>query len=155
MVFRRTTWLSWAVLWHAHLRSRWRQIQAIWRHSSLCVLGTSSTTLSQRCPCERQRLQVHPCCSRSVPNVHVVTYPIAHLCWRKLAIYSISCPCLAICWQSSFHQETMDRMRELLSDGGGGLARHLFECYVHYLFEKGYDQPLDCRSLEGLHRSVL
>lgn len=28
--------------------------------------------------------KLHPCCSRSVPNVHVVTYPIAHLCWRKL-----------------------------------------------------------------------
>ena len=53
-----------------------------------------------------------------------------------------------------YFRETLDRLKELLG-GGGGLAGHLFECYVHYLFENGYDEPLDCRSLEGLSHSVL
>jgi hypothetical protein len=50
---------------------------------------------------------------------------------------------------SKFFKETFARMQELLGSGGA-LAGHLFECYVHFLFEHGQEEPLKCRSLEGL-----
>jgi hypothetical protein len=53
---------------------------------------------------------------------------------------------------SKFFQETLDNLKSMLG-AGGALAGHLFECYVHFLFEYGRDGPLSCRSLEGLHRS--
>jgi hypothetical protein len=53
---------------------------------------------------------------------------------------------------SKYFQETLDNLKSMLG-AGGALAGHLFECYVHFLFEYGRDEPLSCRSLEGLHHS--
>jgi hypothetical protein len=50
---------------------------------------------------------------------------------------------------SQYFEETLETLKSLLGDGGA-LAGHLFECYGHFLFEYGRDQPLICQSLEGL-----
>lgn len=50
---------------------------------------------------------------------------------------------------SRYYQETLENLKPLLGSGGA-LAGHLFECYVHFLFEYGYGDPLICRSLDGL-----
>ena len=43
-----------------------------------------------------------------------------------------------------------ERLKEVLGGGGAlGFAESLFECYIHFLFENGYNQSLICRSLEG------
>jgi hypothetical protein len=55
---------------------------------------------------------------------------------------------------SKYFAETLQNLNESLG-GGGALGGHLFECYVHYLFQFGREQPLICRSLEGLHRPVV
>ena len=53
---------------------------------------------------------------------------------------------------SRHFQQMFERLKEVLGDGGAlGFAESLFECYIHFLFENGYNQPLICRSLEGLH----
>ena len=60
--------------------------------------------------------------------------------------------CVGVLLFSRHFQQMFDRLKEVL--GGGfalGFAGSLFECYIHYLFENGYNQPLICRSLEGLH----
>jgi hypothetical protein len=51
---------------------------------------------------------------------------------------------------SKFYQETYEKLTSFLGSGGA-LAGHLFECYVHFIFENGRDEALKCRSLEGLH----
>jgi hypothetical protein len=50
---------------------------------------------------------------------------------------------------SKYFDETFETLKSLLG-GGGALAGHLFECYVHFLFENGREEPLICRSLEGV-----
>jgi hypothetical protein len=52
---------------------------------------------------------------------------------------------------SKYFDETMENLKALLG-GRGALAGHLFECYVHYLLETGREEPLICRSLEGICR---
>ena len=51
---------------------------------------------------------------------------------------------------SKYFEETLENLNSMLG-GGGALAGHLFECYSHFLFEQGRDEPLTCRSLDGLH----
>jgi hypothetical protein len=51
---------------------------------------------------------------------------------------------------SKYFEETLENLKSMLG-GGGALAGHLFECYAHFLFELGRDEPLNCRSLDGLH----
>jgi hypothetical protein len=53
---------------------------------------------------------------------------------------------------SKYFQETLDNLTSMLG-AGSALAVHLFECYAHFLFQNGRDEPLNCRSLEGLHHS--
>lgn len=55
---------------------------------------------------------------------------------------------------SKYFEETLERLQSLLG-AGGALAGHLFECYIHYLFEFGSDTTLTCRSLEGLRVHTL
>ena len=53
---------------------------------------------------------------------------------------------------SRHFQQMFERLKEVLGGGGAlGFAESLFECDIHFLFENGYNQPLICRSLEGLH----
>jgi hypothetical protein len=47
-----------------------------------------------------------------------------------------------------YFDETFEFMQSLLG-ARGALAGHLFECYVHFLFENGDEKPLICRSLQG------
>jgi len=49
---------------------------------------------------------------------------------------------------SKYFEETLENLKSMLG-GGGALAGHLFECYAHFLFEQGRDEPLTCRSLDG------
>jgi hypothetical protein len=51
---------------------------------------------------------------------------------------------------SKHFDETFELLKSLLGSRGA-LAGHLFECYVHYLFENGREEPLVCRSLEGIY----
>jgi len=51
---------------------------------------------------------------------------------------------------SKYFEETLENLKSMLG-GGGALADHLFECYAHFLFEQGRDEPLTCHSLDGLH----
>lgn len=55
---------------------------------------------------------------------------------------------------SKYFDETFENLKSLLG-GRGALAGHLFECYVHYLFENGHEEPLICRSLEGICRFLM
>ena len=50
---------------------------------------------------------------------------------------------------SKFFSETFELLKLLLG-GRGALAGHLFECYVHFLFENGQGEQLVCRSLQGV-----
>jgi hypothetical protein len=52
---------------------------------------------------------------------------------------------------SKYFDETLETLQSLLGDSGA-LAGHLFECYVHFIFEYGRDTPLACRPL-GTHHS--
>src|SRR5262245_1898361 len=49
-----------------------------------------------------------------------------------------------------FFDETYERLTSLLG-GGGTLAGHLSECYVHFLFKGTHERKLICESLEGNH----
>lgn len=51
-----------------------------------------------------------------------------------------------------YFEETLERLQSLIGERSA-LAGHLFECYVHFLFEYGRDTPLICRSL-GAHHSA-
>jgi len=50
-----------------------------------------------------------------------------------------------------YFDETMERLKSLLG-GRSALAGHLFECYAHFLLERGRSHPFNCRSLEGMYR---
>jgi len=68
----------------------------------------------------------------------------------------LASPYVGVLLFSRHFQQMFDRLKEVL--GGGialGFAGSLFECYIHYLFENGYNQILTCRSLEGLHCPAL
>ena len=55
---------------------------------------------------------------------------------------------------AKYFEETLAHLKSILRDRDA-LAGDLFECYVHFLFEFGCDEPLSCRSLEGPHHPNL